>query len=54
MDSNIARTNILQFTSVHGNIIMLFFLVSLFNFVGLVTDWQGRVHVVNTQKRYCD
>ena len=54
VDSNIARTNILQFTSVHGNIIMLFFLVSLFNFVGLVTDWQGRVHVVNTQKRYCD
>ena len=54
MDSNIARTNILQFTSVHGNITMLFFLVSLFNFVGLVTDWQGRVHVVNTQKRYYD
>ena len=50
MDSNIARTNILQFTSFHGNIIMLFFLVSLFNFVGLITDWQGRVHVVNTQR----
>ena len=48
------RTNMLQNSMFHDNIIMLFFLVSLFNLVGLVTDWQGRVHVVNTQKRYCD
>ena len=40
----------LQNSMFHDNIIMLFFLVSLFNLVGLVTDWQGRVHVVNTQK----
>ena len=39
----------LQNSMFHDNIIMLFFLVSLFNVVGLVTDWRSRVHVVNTQ-----
>ena len=43
------RTNMLQNSMFHDNIIMLFFLVSLFNVVGLVTDWRSRVHVVNTQ-----